>query len=99
MKFENPLSKYIGKCIKFDLQRSYEERERGHQPAVPAKYYYITGYKLESESDERMVNFEGVKFAEWPISEDEYTNSILLYRDYRFNELYEMRPHDYLNDS
>ena len=93
MRLEDPLRQYIGKCIKFDLQRMYKERSPKTPPSIPAKYYYITGIK---EADQKMVTLEGVRFAESPINEDEYTNSMIIYRDYQFNQLHEMRPQDYI---
>jgi hypothetical protein len=95
VKFENPLAQYVGKCVKFDLQRMYKERAY-QRPEVLAKYYYITGYKSQTESDEKMITFEGVRFAEPPSNEDEYANSMIMYRDYKFNELHKMRPQDYI---
>jgi uncharacterized lipoprotein YehR (DUF1307 family) len=93
MRLDDSLKQYIGKCIKFDLQRMHKERAPKTLPSILAKYYYITGIK---QADQKMVTFSGVRFAENLTSEDEYADSMIMYRDYQFNELHEMRPQDYV---
>jgi len=69
MKLESPLEQYIGKCIKFDLQRMYKETAKV-LPAITARYYYITGIDSKPAADTKLVSFKGVNWGDPPSAEN-----------------------------